>query len=81
MFVKFIWFYVSFFRICNPCLHSIFAVFKEVCLEVAKLPCEIIVLNGRIAYILSGLCNIPGMFLTFNINEFAQTALQSPQGL
>ena len=58
----------------------IFAVFKEVCLEVAKLLYEIIVLNGRIAYILSGLCNIPGMFLTFNINEFAQTALQSPQG-
>ena len=41
----------SFVQIWNPYLHSIFSVFKEVYLEVAKLPCQIIVLHGRIAYI------------------------------
>ena len=65
----------------SRCLHSIFAVFKEVYLEAAKLPCEIIVLYGRIAYILRGLCNISQMFLTYCINGFAQIALQSLQGL
>ena len=75
MFVKFIWFYVSFIQIWNPCLHSIFAVFKEVYLEVAKLPCEIIVSYGRIAYILRGVCKILGIFWTYCINGFTQIAL------
>ena len=72
---------ISFIQIWNSCHHSIFAVFKEAHLEVAKLPCEIIVLYGRIAYILRGLCNISGMFLTYCFNGFTQIALQSGQGL
>ena len=78
MFVKFnLILCTSFIQIWNPCLNSIFAVFKEVYLEVKKLSCEIIV----ITYILRGLRNISGMYLTYCINGFAKFALQSAQSL
>ena len=77
MFVKFIWFYAFLLSRFEIPVSILSAVFKEVYLKVEKLPCEIIVLYGRIVCILRALCNISGMFLTYCINGFAQIGLQS----